>query len=228
MSDMQEEYTINVTPGYRQSRFSKRELGDVAIAVIVLSLALTLLYKKGFVINYLNYEFGSTAKWFILFGMCLLLVVLSFLLHEFGHKFTAQNFGMRSEFRIFPAGLFITLITSLLGFLFAAPGAVYIQGSPSKRENGIISIAGPAVNIVLALIGIIGCLTFNGEGIVIFFYLMANLNAFLALFNMLPIPPLDGSKIWSWNMNVYIVGILISALELAYLYMWMPDLFIYL
>lgn len=42
---MQEEYTINVTPGYRQSRFSKRELGDIAIAVIVLSLALTILYN---------------------------------------------------------------------------------------------------------------------------------------------------------------------------------------
>ena len=118
---MQEEYTINVTPGYRQSRFSKRELGDIAIAVIVLSLALTILYKRGFVLDYLAYEFGPTAKWIVLFGMCLLLVVFSFLLHEFGHKFTAQNYGMRSEFRIFPAGLFITLLTSVLGFLFAAP-----------------------------------------------------------------------------------------------------------
>lgn len=90
---MQEEYTINVTPGYRQSRFSKRELGDIAIAVIVLSLALTILYKRGFVLDYLAYEFGSTAKWIVLFGMCLLLVVFSFLLHEFGHKFTAQNSG---------------------------------------------------------------------------------------------------------------------------------------
>lgn len=225
---MQEEYTINVTPGYRQSRFSKRELGDIAIAVIVLSLALTILYKRGFVLDYLAYEFGSTAKWIVLFGMCLLLVVFSFLLHEFGHKFTAQNFGMRSEFRIFPAGLFITLLTSVLGFLFAAPGAVYIEGNPTRKENGIVSIAGPAVNILLALVGIAGCLAFNGEGIVVFFLLLANFNAFLALFNLLPIPPLDGSKIWGWSMPVYIVAIAMAALELAYLNLWMPDLVIYI
>ena len=224
---MQEEYTINVTPGYRQSRFSKRELGDIAIAVIVLSLALTILYKRGAIITYLGDEFGSAAKWIVLFGICLLLVVFSFLLHEFGHKFTAQNFGMRSEFRIFPTGLFITLLTSVLGFLFAAPGAVYIEGNPTRKENGIISIAGPAVNILLTLVGIAGCLAFNGGGVVvIFFYLLAYLNAFLAVFNLLPIPPLDGSKIWGWSMPVYIVAIAMAALELAYLYLWMPDIYI--
>ena len=224
---MQEEYTINVTPGYRQSRFSKRELGDIAIAVIVLSLALTILYKRGPIIDYLGGEFGSAAKWIVLFGICLLLVVFSFLLHEFGHKFTAQNFGMRSEFRIFPTGLFITLLTSVLGFLFAAPGAVYIEGNPTRKENGIISIAGPAVNILLALVGIAGCLAFNGGGVVvIFFYLLAYLNAFLALFNLLPIPPLDGSKIWGWSMPVYVVAIAMAALEMAYLYLWMPDIYI--
>lgn len=224
---MQEEYTINVTPGYRQSRFSKRELGDIAIAVIVLSLALTILYKRGAIITYLGDEFGSAAKWIVLFGICLLLVVFSFLLHEFGHKFTAQNFGMRSEFRIFPTGLFITLLTSVLGFLFAAPGAVYIEGNPTRKENGIISIAGPAVNILLTLAGIAGCLAFNGGGVVvIFFYLLAYLNAFLAVFNLLPIPPLDGSKIWGWSMPVYIVAIAMAALELAYLYLWMPGIYI--
>lgn len=224
---MQEEYTINVTPGYRQSRFSKRELGDIAIAVIVLSLALTILYKRGAIVTYLGDEFGSAAKWIVLFGICLLLVVFSFLLHEFGHKFTAQNFGMRSEFRIFPTGLFITLLTSVLGFLFAAPGAVYIEGNPTRKENGIISIAGPAVNILLTLVGIAGCLAFNGGGVVvIFFYLLAYLNAFLAVFNLLPIPPLDGSKIWGWSMPVYIVAIAMAALELAYLYLWMPGIYI--
>lgn len=224
---MQEEYTINVTPGYRQSRFSKRELRDIAIAVIVLSLALTILYKRGAIITYLGDEFGSAAKWIVLFGICLLLVVFSFLLHEFGHKFTAQNFGMRSEFRIFPTGLFITLLTSVLGFLFAAPGAVYIEGNPTRKENGIISIAGPAVNILLVLVGIAGCLAFNGGGVVvIFFYLLAYLNAFLALFNLLPIPPLDGSKIWGWSMPVYIVAIAMAALEMAYLYLWMPGIYI--
>ena len=126
---------------------------------------------------------------------------------------------------MFPAGLFITLITSVMGFLFAAPGAVMIEGRADKRENGIISIAGPAVNIVLAVVGIAGCLAFNYTPAVLFFLMFASLNASLALFNLLPIPPLDGSKIWQWNMPVYVAALLAAVLEMTYIYAWMPDLY---
>ncbi len=222
---MEDEYTIDVTPGRRKSRFSKREISDITVAMIVLSVAFMLLYRNGTIMRYLGQELGDVGKWVGLFATCLALVFFSFLLHELGHKFTAQNFGMRSEFRMFPAGLFITLITSVMGFLFAAPGAVMIEGRADKRENGIISIAGPAVNIVLAVVGIAGCLAFNYTPAVLFFLMFASLNASLALFNLLPIPPLDGSKIWQWNMPVYIVALVAAVLEMAYIYAWMPDLY---
>lgn len=220
-----DEYTINVTP---RSRFSKREIGDIAVAVITLSIAFMLLYRSesiGSFMWYLDLEYGDVAKWLILFATCFALVFFSFLLHEFGHKFTAQNFGMRSEFRMSVPGLFLTLITSMLGFLFAAPGAVVIEGYPDKKTNGLISIAGPAVNIVLSFVGIIGCLVFNHSAMVFVFLMFANLNAFLAFFNLLPIPPLDGSKIVTWNLPIYIVAIAVAVLELAYIHLWMPDLF---
>ena len=222
---MEDEYTIDVTPGRRKSRFSKREISDITVAMIVLSVAFMLLYRNGTIMRYLGQELGDVGKWVGLFATCLALVFFSFLLHELGHKFTAQNFGMRSEFRMFPAGLFITLITSVMGFLFAAPGAVMIEGRADKRENGIISIAGPAVNIVLAVVGIAGCLAFNYTPAVLFFLMFASLNASLALFNLLPIPPLDGSKIWQWNMPVYVAALLAAVLEMAYIYAWMPDLY---
>jgi len=222
---MEDEYTIDVTPGRRKSRFSKREIGDITVAMIVLSVAFMLLYRNGTIMRYLGQELGDVGKWVGLFATCLALVFFSFLLHELGHKFTAQNFGMRSEFRMFPAGLFITLITSVMGFLFAAPGAVMIEGRADKRENGIISIAGPAVNIVLAVVGIAGCLAFNYTPAVLFFLMFASLNASLALFNLLPIPPLDGSKIWQWNMPVYVAALLAAVLEMTYIYAWMPDLY---
>ena len=224
-ADMQDEYTINVTPGRKSSRFSQRELGDIAVAMVVLSIAFMILYRNSQYAGYLTDEFGSGIMWVLLFVTCLGLVFFSFLLHEFGHKFTAQNFGMRSEFRMYPLGLVITLVSSFMGFLFAAPGAVVIAGYPDKRENGIISIAGPAVNIVLAAIGIAGCFAFNHTPLVFIFLMLANLNAFLALFNLLPIPPLDGSKIWNWNLGVYIVAIGVAALMLVYMYAWMPALY---
>lgn len=61
--------------------------------------------------------------------------------------------------------------------------------------------------------------------LVFVFLMLANLNAFLAFFNLLPIPPLDGSKILAWNAPVYIAAMAVAALEIAYMFMWMPDLF---
>lgn len=219
---------IDITPGRRRSRFSRRELGDIAVSMIVLSLAFMILYRGGGVGSfswYLETTYGSTERWIILFLTCLGLVFLSFLLHELGHKFTAQNLGMRSEYRMFPMGLVITLVSSAFGFLFAAPGAVIIAGNPDRKENASISMAGPAVNIVLALIGIFGCYAFNHSAWVFVFLLLANLNAFLALFNLLPLPPLDGSKIWPWSIPLYIAVFAAAALEVAYIHLWMPDLF---
>lgn len=218
-------YTIDVTPGVKRSRFSRRELNDIAISMVVLALAFMILYRGNAVMTYLRYHLGDTMCWVALFVTCLILVFFSFLLHELGHKFTAQRYGMWSEFRMFPAGLVITLLSSFMGFLFAAPGAVVIQGYADKEANGRISIAGPIVNIVLAAIGIVGCLLTNYSSAVLFFSMFASLNAFLALFNLLPIPPLDGSKIASWNIPVYVVTFAIAALEVAYIFLWMPDLY---
>lgn len=220
---MDETYTIIDAP--KKGRFERREVIDIAVAVVVLSVAFMVLYRNGSIMDYLGYHLGDSMRWVGLFGVCLVIVCLSFLLHELGHKFVAQNSGMRSEFRMWPAGLGITLITSLFGFLFAAPGAVVIHGCPDKRTNGRISIAGPVVNIVLCAIGIAGCLVFNYSAWVLFFMLLASLNAFLAFFNLLPIPPLDGSKIVTWNVPVYVIALAAAIIELAYLYLWMPDLY---
>ena len=152
-------------------------------------------------------------------------VIFSFLLHEFGHKFTAQRAGLWSEYRMFPVGLVITLVSSFLGFLFASPGAVYIRGNMDDRTNGKVSIAGPIVNIILAAVGIAGCLAFNYSAMVVPMLLLANLNAFLAVFNLLPIPPLDGSKIFRWNIGIWIVTIAIAAVELIYVLKFMPTLY---
>ncbi|MBE6527566.1 MAG: Zn-dependent protease [Thermoplasmata archaeon] len=168
---------------------------------------------------------GESSKYLGLFGLCFILVIVSFLFHEFGHKFVAQKHGLWSEFRMWPLGLGLTLLTAFLGFLFASPGAVYIYGNMDRNTNGKVSIAGPVVNIVLSAIGIAGCLLCNHSGAVVFFYLLAQLNAFLAAFNLLPIAPLDGSKILPWKKEVWIAAFAIAALELIYIMFAMPDLY---
>lgn len=224
---MDDPYEIHVNPGYGKKRFSRQELLDILVSIIVLSVAFMVLYRNNTIMNCLEYHLGETGRWAGLFGICLVLVVFSFLLHEFGHKFVAQRYGMWSEFRMYPMGLVLTLVTSMLGFLFAAPGAVYIRGYADVEKNGRISMAGPIVNIILAAIGIVivaalgnGPFWLNDPNflLVLVFVMFASLNSFLAIFNLLPIGPLDGGKILAWNKVVWAVMFVVAIAEVVYMY----------
>jgi len=151
-------------------------------------------------------------------GISLLFVTTAFLFHELGHKYVAQSYGAWSEFRMFPFGLLICVILSFTGFLFAAPGAVYIQGNISREEYGKISLAGPAVNFIIAGLAI-AFVVVSGIGGTLGAVLinLAYINAFLGIFNMIPIPPLDGSKIIKWNVPVYLVTAAIGICEILFI-----------
>ncbi len=208
------------------AKFSKIEIRDILISILVLSLAFVIVFvNTPFMTTYFKYYMGDL--WILgMFGMMAVIVVFSFLLHEFGHKFTAQRFGLWSEYRMFPNGLIITVLVSFLGFLFAAPGVVYIRGYVTPEQDGKISIAGPLVNIVLAIVGLVGACAFNGNPLVVFFYLLFTLNASLAMFNLLPIGILDGYKIMRWN-NVY-WGIAFAIAAVLFFSRWfeiLPDFY---
>ena len=195
-----------INTNYGMPVFSKIELRDITLAVLTLTAAFTIifcdtpLFSDDFMFN--------LGCWVI---TSLILVIMSFMLHEMGHKFTAQRYGAWSEFRMYPTGLILCLIMSFVGFLFAAPGAVYIRGYINDEMNGKISAAGPAVNIVISAVSLVMMLIVNNGLSASIFYLLAYINAFLALFNMIPIPPLDGSKIVKWNVAVYILMVLAAA-----------------
>lgn len=188
-----------VNTGYGRPTFSKLEIRDITIAILVLTASFTIIYRN---VNLFSNDFATNLVcWFL---TSLILVITSFMLHELGHKFTAQKFGAWSEFRMFPVGLVLCFALSFLGFLFAAPGAVYIRGYIDDKMNGKISAAGPGVNLVICCISLILMLIFSGSNIMLnIFYLLAHLNAFLALFNLIPLGPLDGGKIMKWNMPLW-------------------------
>src|SRR5437773_129401 len=58
--------------------------------------------------------------------------------------------------------------------------------------------------------------SFGGDVIVFYLIRAASVNAFLAGFNMIPVMPLDGAKVWVWNKATYL-GIVAIALALIYL-----------
>jgi len=121
-----------------------------------------------------------------------------------------------------------------LGFIFLAPGAVmiYAPRGITKQQNGLISVAGPVTNIVLGMVFFavfLVAFSLTGGASNLMGMFSKSLNVFsnfstlsllekiaytgligfsvnmnLALFNMIPIPPLDGSKVIAWDWRVWL------------------------
>lgn len=190
-------------------KITKKEFKDIFIAFVIISLGFSILYSN-----------RDTNAFLFILPIVMIGVGLGFILHELAHKFAALHYGYWAEFQIWIPGLFISLISSFFGFIFAAPGAVVIYGnSMSKKVNGIISIVGPITNILIAVIFLLALLNFgifaslNQITLVYLsniFYLGFSVNAFLALFNLLPIAVFDGKKVFDWNPIIWVVMIGIS------------------
>ncbi|MBI2665449.1 metalloprotease [Candidatus Woesearchaeota archaeon] len=181
-------------------RTSKRELIDITKAWIAISLAFALIYSG--VNLFGNIQKLFTINFLVMVGISLFTGGIGFLLHELAHKFAAQRYGCIAEFRSFDQMLYLAVgLAFAIGFLFAAPGAVMISGMITRRENGIISLAGPLTNYVLA--GIFLGLTYLFPAGDMIFSLGFSINAWLGLFNMIPLGNFDGSKIFYWNKIVW-------------------------
>jgi Zn-dependent protease len=84
---------------------------------------------------------------------------------------------------------------------------VYIYGPHiDRRQNGIISYAGPLTNIIIAaLFFALGIMFAKMEVVAMVARFGMGVNLFLALFNLLPVPPLDGSKVFAWNKALWAI-----------------------
>ncbi|MCP8309369.1 MAG: hypothetical protein H3Z53_03360 [archaeon] len=198
--------------------FSRIEIQHLLIAWLALGLAFSISMSGGLTINNL----GLFVKNFII---SLLTLGTGFIGHELTHKFVAQRYGCLAEFRMWPLGLIFALFFALtLGVVFAAPGAVYITpvsfglGSViTNRENGIISLSGPLTNALIALIFF--PLTFYNGLLFEIGFLGFYINLFLAAFNLIPFPPMDGYKVFVWNKGIWaIVAIPLWAIVIFLMY----------
>lgn len=97
-------------------------------------------------------------------------------------------------------GTLMILVTGRFGWGKPAPYDPYNLANPD-RDTRLIALAGPASNIVLAIILSLIYRFFNLSPLLSIFYSLISLNINLALFNLIPVPPLDGSKIFFRNSN---------------------------
>ena len=153
------------------------------------------------------------------FSLLIQLIILLFavVIHEVSHGAVASHLGdptakesgrltLNPIKHLDPWGSFIIPLTL---FIFSHGRAVFGWAKPvpvnpmllrnPKRDIGLVAFAGPAANLSLAvifgiLLRIFGVFSLNLP-LIYFFSAIVYINLLLAVFNLVPIPPLDGSKI---------------------------------
>lgn len=189
---------------FRPASSLKREIKEIIIADIVLTIAFSFTLLGG-IENLTGYS--ALMNLLLLIPISAVGVTLSFVLHELMHKFVAQRYGAIAGFQSSRSGLLITIATGIFGFLLGIPGATMIYADRfTNRQNGIVSLAGPATNFAVFLVFLAISVFANPTGYLLRLVgIVMFISILLAFFNMLPIMPLDGSKVLAWNPYVYFV-----------------------
>jgi Zn-dependent protease len=166
-------------------------------------------------------------------GIFAVLLTASFLIHEVAHKVSAQRHGLWAEFRLTTWGMLLTFASIFLPFKFISPGAMMISGNPNPYALVKIALSGPVTNIIFSSAFSVTALTiafgFPMYSVFSFpFFLAAYINAFIAVFNLIPFALLDGAKIYRWNKKIWAVAFVASVvLTIVTAYFIWPLLFGY-
>ncbi|GAA0135954.1 site-2 protease family protein [Paenibacillus sp. YSY-4.3] len=147
----------------------------------------------------------------------LITLIIAFTVHEFSHAYFANKFGdptarLQGRLTLNPAvhfDLFGVILLLIAGFGWARPVPVNRDNFEKPRQMGIVvTAAGPLSNLLLGFLGTLIYVALSKFGIIdmisneilynavhTFFGIFNFWNLFLFLFNLLPLPPLDGYRL---------------------------------
>lgn len=152
-------------------------------------------------------------------------LLFSIVLHEVAHGYVAYLLGddtpkLTKRLTLNPLKHLDPLGTILLftvGIGWAKPVLINPENLKTKFNQMLVGIAGPVTNFLIAIVTIIFYVTFvkysgmdinaNNEMYNLFnglVFTIARINILLAVFNLIPIPPLDGSRVISWILPEFL------------------------
>lgn len=150
----------------------------------------------------------------------LVILIFSAILHEIAHGFVAERLGdptarLAGRLTLDPRKHIDPMMSIALPLILLLSGSPIIIGAAKpvpvdpfnlkegRKDLALVSLAGPLTNVLIAIIAsiILKLIPFSSNfTLAPFPFILANivhLNLLLAIFNLIPIPPLDGSKIFS-------------------------------
>jgi len=195
----------------RSLRFSKTEIEHLILGTALVTAA---------GVSFLRFSFltGSSS---LGLAVATIIFAMGFILHELSHKYVAQRYGLWAEFRVNTMGVLLTAISIVSPYIkFIVPGAVVISGFADRDRMGLTALAGPLVNVIIT-IALLAALPAISPVSILYLPLVAGaaINAFLALFNLIPFSIFDGKKIYGWNRTFWAVMFAVSLVLVVYTYL---------
>jgi Zn-dependent protease len=171
------------------------------------------------------------------------IIIPSAIIHEYAHAWmadrlgdpTARQLGRLTLNPIPHIDLFGTILMPVFLFLVSGGSFLFAYAKPvpfnpynlrdQKKDPALVGIAGPASNIIVALVFGLMVRFLPGSEFSLLLEIIVYANILLAVFNMIPIPPLDGSKVlfallpdsaWQLKQNLERYGFILLLLFIFY------------
>ena len=148
------------------------------------------------------------------------ILIFSAILHEISHGYVAERLGdptarLMGRLTLNPKSHIDPIMSIILPLLLIISGSPVVFGAAKpvpidpfnfrdgRKDVALVSIAGPITNVLIAITAtlIFRILALTGIGLNSFlpslFFIIVYINLILAIFNLIPIPPLDGSKVFA-------------------------------
>jgi Zn-dependent protease len=177
-------------------------------------------------------QFGSVGPRVAEFAITVVALVLAITVHEAAHAWAANELGdptarlagrltLNPLAHLDPLGSVMMVLTALtgvgIGWGKPTPVSPWRLRYGARKGNGIVALAGPTSNILLAtLVGLVLRLVpLRVYWALESLHLIVLVNLYIAMFNLLPIPPLDGHSVllallslsrgrWAWNVSQFL------------------------